>query len=158
MVALAVVGMGVGIGIGGLHHRRSTCNPPHEQLLMRLGAGGALSSFICHLYVHHSSVVCTSVVRLPIIHPLFICLLFIHRVIHTLFVDVCPLSFHPGSTPQAVAREAGGGWYVIVCHLSYFSGGAWQVTRCIGCIPRGYPLQGSPSVPLCPPRPCRHPI
>jgi hypothetical protein len=52
LAALAVVGMGVGIGIACLRRHHSTRDPPHEQLLMRLGAGGVSSLFVrCPLLV-----------------------------------------------------------------------------------------------------------
>jgi hypothetical protein len=102
-------------------------------------------SFVCH-----TSIICLPVVHLPVICLLFICPLFIHRVIRTSFVVVCPLSFHPGSTPRAVAHEAGGRWYVIVCCLSYFSRGGmagYEVHRV--CTSRVSP----PRVSQCPSAP-----
>jgi hypothetical protein len=61
-------------------YRHSTCNPPHEQLLVGLEAGGALSSVVCHSFV----VVC---------HMSFIrrCLSLFGR--HRLFVIICCVSF-----------------------------------------------------------------
>jgi hypothetical protein len=212
----------MGIGIACLRHRRSTRNPPHEQLLVRLGAGGASSSFVRCLYVRHSSIVCMSVIppsfvclsflrRLYVCHSSIICtsvipssfvrLSFLHRLyVHRLYVHcmsiVCPLYVCPLYCPLyvrpsfvhcsyvrcssivlfirhsltfvrcrstqdppheqwLVRLEVGGMSLCAVCPIS--AGGAWQVTRCIGCVPRGYPLQGSPGVPLRPLRPCRQP-
>jgi hypothetical protein len=98
----------------------STCNPPHEQLLMRLGAGGVLScvpSFLPIVVLPSSFLSC----RCPIVvlPSLFPSLLSHHHSPVIVLPLLCPcllLSlFHLQSTPQAVAHEAGGGWCVIVC-------------------------------------------
>jgi hypothetical protein len=42
------------------HYHHSTCNPPHEELLIGLEVGGALSSVIHHLFIiicHHLFVI-----------------------------------------------------------------------------------------------------
>jgi hypothetical protein len=177
----------MGIGIAHLRHRRSTRNPPHEQLLVRLGAGGASSSFVHHLYVRHSSVICTSVIppsfvrpsyihRLSIVHlsivhlsvvrPLFVRPSFVCRsyvccssvvsfVCCLLLFVRCHSTRDPPHEQWLVRLEAGGMSLCAVCPIS--AGGMWRVMRCIGCVPRRYPLQGSPGIPLCPPRPCRQP-
>ena len=66
-------------------HRRSTHQPPHEQLLVRLGW------VVCR---------CSS----PYSPPPFVV---------AAAARSSSLSFHPRSTPRAVAREAGGGWCVV---------------------------------------------
>jgi hypothetical protein len=68
--------------------RRSTRGPPHEQLLMRLGAGGASSSVVhcCRpqsFVIPRSFVVCRLRLRMALVHP--------------------------QSTRRAVARQRGGG-------------------------------------------------
>jgi hypothetical protein len=63
-------------------HHRSTCNPPHEQLLVGLEVGGALSSVVCHSFV---VVCCCSVV-------IICCRLFVVICCH-LFIVICRCSF-----------------------------------------------------------------
>jgi hypothetical protein len=139
-------------------------------------------SFLRRLYVCHSSIVCMSVipplfvrpsyihclsiVRLSVVRPLFVRPSFVCRsyvrcssimsfVCRLLSFICCRSTRDPPHEQWLVRLEAGGMSLCAVCPISV--GGAWQVTRCIGCVPRGYPLQGSPGVPLRPPRPCRQP-
>jgi hypothetical protein len=68
-------------------YRRSTCNPPHEQLLIGLEAGGALSSVVCHSFV----VVCRRlvvIVRSSSVVIIVCCHLFVVICCH-LFVVIC---------------------------------------------------------------------
>jgi hypothetical protein len=95
-------------------YRHSTCNPPHEQLLVGLEAGGALLSVVCHSFV---IVCCRSVV--VVCHRLFVivcrhlvvivcCHLFV-IVCHHLFVVICHRLF------IIVCRHL----FIVVCRLSY---------------------------------------
>jgi hypothetical protein len=85
--------------------RRSTCNPPHEQWLMRLGAGGVLFVRCCRF----SPSLPFSVIP-PVIHPMSRCSWgWGWMVCRPLHCTLAWSSFHPWSTPRAVAREAGAG-------------------------------------------------
>jgi hypothetical protein len=95
--------------------RRSTYHPPHEQLLARLEVGGVSSVGI--------------VVVVIILPRCFHCL---HHLPSTLRTgarsggssgcsSLLLLSFHPQSTPRAVAHEVGGRWWVSHRHRSSFA-------------------------------------
>jgi hypothetical protein len=73
----------------------STCNPPHKQLLMGLGAGASLSSLWCCHCVVFIVIVSSSSLSPPltIVQPLV----------------------HPPSTQRAVARQHGGGCSIECC-------------------------------------------
>jgi len=125
VLSVTVVG-----GSGVPHHPGSWCHchpshdPPHEQLLMRLGVGGA------------SSVVVAAGSGIPC---------------HSCSCAGVSLSFHSCSTPQAVAHEAGmvgvavgsssPGHGLIFCvgdgalciSVMASRGGCW-------CLPNGHPL------------------
>jgi hypothetical protein len=76
-------------------HCCSTHNPPHEQLLVGLEAGGVLSSVVCHLFV----VLCCSFVI--VCHLSYIVCLLSSVVCCTLFVHCHQSSIdrHPSSLP-----------------------------------------------------------
>jgi hypothetical protein len=115
-------------------HHCSTHNPPHEQLLMRLGTGGVLSCVLSLLLlpIHCcppsllSSCRCHSIlVVVPsLVFPsLLLSCCFSAIVIPLLLCPPLPPSlFHPKSTPRAVACEAGHRWCVVhrCCLLSLF--------------------------------------
>jgi hypothetical protein len=67
------------------HHRHhcSTCDPPHEQLLVGLEAGGALSSVARHLFV----VLCRSFI--VICHLLYVVCSSLSVISRTLFICRC---------------------------------------------------------------------
>jgi hypothetical protein len=86
--------------------RHSTHHPPHEQLLVRLEAGGVLSVIVVGPWSWSGLVV-----------------LYSHTFHRTnsgswqwLGVLSSSVPFHPRSTPRAVAREAGGGWWVVMAY------------------------------------------
>jgi hypothetical protein len=120
-------------------YRRSTCNPPHKQLLVGLEVGGVLSSVVCHSFV----VLCCSFVvvhRLSYIvrslSSIVCCTLFVPRlflIVHRLLYVVHSL-FVPCRSSSVVRHS-----FVIVHRLSYIIRSLSSVVHQLASIIPTYP-------------------
>ena len=141
------------------HH--STHHPPHKQLLMKLGAGGVSfvvmggagwlgvghpghhspvhqgPPFVVVVMPHSQSQFPSTLSSAPVPHPVYCH----HHCHHPCPCSQLSSSFHPPSTPWAVACEAGGGWCVIHhcgwCSCPHHS---WSVLS-----PQSFPSMYQPS-------------